>query len=387
MTGADRDAQVMLDWVESWSAGKSSESSRPHETGPSEASGPPFAAVALDRFRRQFSEIDAYRAFCVGRGVTPNTVAGWRSIPLVPVTAFKSAAMQSSAALRQPVAVFETSGTTDGRPGIVRLADTAVYDRAAIATFARFVLPDNPGSLRCVELVPRAAERPRSSLGHMVQLLVRHFGDGRGAYPIQAEQGGFGLRIDAMLDALRTAIAERCPVLLFTTTVALARLISRWPAAVRLTLPCGSRVMDTGGSKGVDAPIDRAAQRRWLGEHLAVAPTHVVGELGMTELCSQRYETTLLSTAEVSIASARAYAGPPWLRSRVLDPLTMTDAPVGAVGMVAHLDLANMQTCAFVLTGDLGRHVRVRGAGLCLELLGRATDAELRGCGLDARDL
>jgi len=343
-----------------------------------------FGDLALARFAEQYKTIAPFAALCDVSGRTPATVTDWRDVPLVPVTAFKDASLHTAAAATSPAATFETSGTTDGRPGVVRLADTSVYDAAALATFSRWVLPAGARRLRCIELVPPAAVRGNSSLGHMVRLLSGTFGDGGGCNAVIAGDDHHGrVAIDRLIEALRQAADDGVPVLLMTTTVALGMAMMAWPDGLRIALPAGSRLVDTGGPKGrVQVPA-RADQHRFVASTWAVDGAHIVGELGMTELGSQRYETTLRARYDAAIEAARVYVGPPWLRSVVLDPATLTPVVDGAIGMVGHVDLANIDTCAFVLTGDLGRLVPVGGAGMGLELVGRAPGAELRGCGLD----
>jgi hypothetical protein len=139
--------------------------------------------------------------------------------------------------------------------------------------------------------------------------------------------------------------------------------------AVRL--PAGSRVMDTGGYKGRRREVGREAMLRLYEASLGVPAADVVGEYGMTELCSQFYETP-----------DRVWEAPAWVRTRVFDPETLEEAPEGGIGLLAHLDLANAWTVAGVLTEDLG--VAVPGG---FRLRGRAQGAALRGCSLATEEL
>ncbi len=343
-----------------------------------------FEAAAVRRFEEQFNGLHVYRRYCEARAATADTVNEWRAIPLMPVTAFKTAVLQSEAAARAPTRVFETSGTTDGRPGTVRLSDLRHYDAALHACFEHFMLPDEPGPMRCISLVPGPEVSPRSSLGYMVGQLVSRHGDGEGRCYIGSssdEQGA--IDVHGLLEALLRAVSDGVPALIFATTIACDMAMRAWPSSRRLRLPAGSRLMDTGGSKGRQTQVDRGALRQQIAQRWGIAPALFVGELGMTELASQRYETTLRAALIGDVSASRAYAGPPWLRSVILDPMTMRQQPVGEPGIVGHLDLANVQTCAFILTSDIGRMVPVTGAGHCLELLGRAPGSAFRGCGLD----
>lgn len=176
-------------------------------------------------------------------------------------------------------------------------------------------------------------------------------------------------------------------MLIFATTLALDLWLTQLQPAQRWSLPPGSRLMDTGGPKGRVLELDRPAQHAALAARLGLDPRLVVGELGMTELSSQRYETNLRAALCGDCEGSRVYLGPPWLRARVLRPQDHAPCEVGQTGMIGHIDLANLDTCAFVLTADLGCEVEVPGAGLGLQLAGRLPGSAFRGCGLDAERL
>ena len=111
-----------------------------------------------------------------------------------------------------------------------------------------------------------------------------------------------------------------------------------------------------------------------------MGPERVVREYGMTELTSQAYTGPTI-TPEV-------FELPPWARVRVLDPQSLDDVEPGAPGLLAFLDLGNVASAAYVLTEDLGRRSRDQpAAGRRFELLGRARDAQLRGCSLTTEQL
>jgi hypothetical protein len=103
-----------------------------------------------------------------------------------------------------------------------------------------------------------------------------------------------------------------------------------------------------------------------------------VNEYGMTELCSQRYDAVLRDRFAGNSLAPRRLAGPPWLRTRVLDPDTLAVVSDGATGLLCHHDLANAGSVAMVLTEDLGRSIGDDG----IEVLGRVRGAVPRGCGL-----
>ena len=136
--------------------------------------------------------------------------------------------------------------------------------------------------------------------------------------------------------------------------------------------------MDTGGQKGLARPVSRAAFLRSCWTALGIPAYLCVNEYGMTELCSQRYDSVLDDRFRGRSLEPRRLVAPPWLRTRVLDPDTLDVVSPGATGLLCHHDLANAGSVAMVLTEDLGRTIRDDG----IEVLGRVPGAVPRGCGL-----
>jgi hypothetical protein len=141
--------------------------------------------------------------------------------------------------------------------------------------------------------------------------------------------------------------------------------------------------MDTGGAKGMNRPLSRAGFLRACWTHLGIPTYYCVNEYGMTELCSQRYDSALRDRFDGRSLASRRLVAPPWLRTRVVDPDTLEPVSPGAVGLLCHHDLANAGSVSVVLTEDLGRLVGDDG----IELAGRVPGAVPRGCGLLLADL
>jgi hypothetical protein len=362
----------LVTWILAWHRG---------HAAADDSDGARFESLALRLFSFQFEHIADYRAFCEHRGANPATVQCVADIPLLPVTAFKTAPACTAEAAARPAYTFHTSGTSDGRPGIVHLRDTALYDASLQIAFARFAVPDDasgtdqPLRFRCLSLVPSSAQRPHSSLGYMVRRLAQRWDDGHGSQHGE-DDGGF-------TQALDRAAHDGRPVLVFATSLGLARWLAGLAPAWSTRLPRGSRLMDTGGSKGRHSEIDRGRQHAELVQRLGLDPGLIFGEYGMTELASQRYEPSVRATLGGESGVERAYLGPPWLRTRVLRPSDHGECAPGETGMLAHLDLCNLDHCAFLLTADLGRTVPI-GERVGIELCGRVPGSEWRGCGLEA---
>ena len=331
---------------------------------------PDFEAWALRVFRHQFERNAPYRAFCERRGVTPATVARWEDVPAVPTAAFRRVDLACGA----PAAVFQTSGTTDAAArGRHLVPHLPLYRASALAAFERFVLPDG-ARLPALFLLPPPAQRPESSLVHMCAWVGETLAESS-----EWLVGEGALELERLLGRLADAEAHGGAVLVAGITAAFARLFSACRARRRrFRLGPGSRVVDTGGAKGLPRPLSRAAFLRECWNLLGIAGYYCVNEYGMTELCSQRYETVLEDRFHGRSLAPRRLMAPPWLRTRVLDPDTLEALPPGATGLLCHHDLANAGSVSVVLTEDLGRAV---GDG-AIEVLGRVAGAVPRGCGL-----
>jgi len=361
---------------------------------------PAFNDLALRVFRFQCEANPGYGGFVARRGLDPDGVSRWEGIPLLPARAFKSFPLVSGD-LKETERIFRTSGTTAGTQvrGEHHVRDLALYRGSLLPNFRAHLLPEGvPMPVLCLLPSPDAA--PDSSLSFMMGEVVGAFGaregatrDGEGPVSVGGNAvgtpvgpgGGFfvhperGIEIGPFKEALETAVTGTGPVLLAGTAFAFVQ----WLEVVekegwRVPLPEGSRIMETGGYKGRTRALSRADLYRSLRGAFGVPAERIVNEYGMTELLSQFYEPVMTLDDRVG---ERFHRGPPWVRTRVLDPLTLEEAPEGELGVLAHLDLANLGSVAAILTEDLGR--RVPGG---FHLVGRSRGAEPRGCSLAMED-
>jgi hypothetical protein len=331
-----------------------------------------FGAWALAVFGAQFARDERYRAYCERRGASPRTVRDWRDIPPVPARAFKDVDF-ASGPRGERSAVFVTSGTTAGstRRGRHHVPDLALYEASALATFRRFVLPDLQ-ACRILSLIPSPDELPDSSLSHMAGVVMEAFG-GTGSGWYLTPDGG--LASDALALALEDACSSGTPVLLLGTSLAFAAWLDELSAAGRrFRLPEGSRLMDTGGAKGRARALTARELRGAFEASLGLPAHRCVNEYGMTELCSQYYDRCLVrGVREPGDPKGSA----PWLACVAAEPDTLEALPDGQVGVLRHVDLANLGSVVAVQTEDRGRVID--GS---VELLGRSPGADPRGCSL-----
>jgi len=336
-----------------------------------------FDAWARAMFAHQFACNTPYRQFCERRGASPQTVAHWGEIPAVPTDAFKAAALVCGDPA-EAAAVFRTSGTTAGpeRRGTHYLPDLALYDAALRAGFRAHLLPEG-ARMRMISLVPHPDEAPDSSLSHMAGAVVADFGTEKSGWFVSPEDGIDYARLAV---ALRHAEADDEPVCILGTAFALVHwLDALHNAGTRVRLPAGSRLMDTGGFKGRSREVTREELYSNVEKILGISPAWCVNEYGMTEMSSQFYDGV---AGSASAPAERLHAGPPWVRTQATDPETLRPLPHGEMGVLRHLDLANLGSVMAIQTADLGV-TSPEG----FRVLGRAQGAEARGCSLAMDDL
>lgn len=345
----------------------------------------PLSDPAFDRFARrifayQFERNTPYAGYCRRRGRTPETISHWTEIPGVPTAAFREVALASGPP-GEAEAVFRTSGTTRGRArrGEHYILDLSLYHASLLPSFAAYVLPDAV-ELPLLSLVPPPAQMVDSSLGHMVAVLLDRLGAQQSAHYAAV---GSGIDDEALGRALRRSEEDGAPVCLLGTAFAFVHYLDRLRArGERYRLPAGSRVVDTGGFKGRSRTVPEEELRTAYGEWLGIREDHCVNEYGMTELCSQFYDSTLRERVMGRDPLPRRKLGPPWVRTQVVDPETLE--PVRSretEGILRHYDLANLGSVLAVQTEDLGRSVEDG-----FVLVGRLPGAPARGCSI-AMDL
>jgi hypothetical protein len=343
---------------------------------------PDFNDLALRIFAHQLRYNEPYAKYCASFGVTLDAMPpDWESIPPVPAAAFKEAALctfdPADAAL-----AFETSGTTKGVGGKHYMETTTLYDAALLAGFRRGLLFDAPDPLRYFMLVPDPAKRPQSSLGYMMRKVADVFGDGQDAWYLDGDH----LYVDRLVHDLRNACTDGIAVCVAGTAFAFVNLLDELKARgiTSLSLPSGSRIMETGGFKGRTRVVQRSELYAGLATLFSLPEERIIAEYGMTELTSQYYDVVVRQAHhdEGAKDAQRVKHALPWLRPRVVGPNGKT-LPQGVVGALVHVDLANRSSCVAVQTEDLG--VATPGDGIIL--IGREQGAELRGCSLDAEQL
>jgi len=308
-----------------------------------------FVKVALKTFRFQHTHNVVYRNFCDLLGVDPGTVKTLEDIPFLPIQFFKSHEVLSSTDAVQTV--FTSSGTTGMVTSRHLVTDTTLYEESYRRAFARFY--GNIEDYTVLALLPSYLEREGSSLIYMVDDLIRLSGN--------PDSGFYLHNYDELIEKLEKLDAAGQNVLLFGVTYALLDLIEKKRFHLRNTL-----IMETGGMKGKRKEMIREELHQILCEGFSVSSIH--SEYGMTELLSQAY----------SLGDG-IFQCPDWMHILVRDPEdALTYVGEGRTGGINVIDLANINSCSFIATQDLGK----KFADGTFEVLGRFDHSDIRGCNL-----
>lgn len=303
-----------------------------------------FPEIALEVFRYQYLTNEVYREFCKAIGRSLDSVQEIHQIPFLPIQFFKSRQVQSGAF--QPEVVFSSSGTTGSVTSRHFVKDLSLYEKSFLACFEIFY--GSPADFCILGLLPSYLERTGSSLVYMVDALIKKGSNVR---------SGFYLHdYESLQKTLLELEAEGRRTILFGVTYALLDFAENFALPLHRTT-----IIETGGMKGRKKELSKPELYAKLKEAFSVEEIHA--EYGMTELLSQAYAINGL------------YQTPPWMKVLLrdeTDPFSISDRSGG----VNVIDLANLHSCSFIATDDLGRmHADGR-----FEILGRMDNSDVRGC-------
>ena len=308
-----------------------------------------FNSLALEIFRYQYKGNTTYRSFCKHLDVIPEKVLKIEDIPFLPIEFFKS--QQVVTGDFTPELVFSSSGTTSQFTSKHYVAKTSIYKTSFLKSFKQFY--GAPQEYCILALLPSYLEREGSSLVYMVDDLIDKSG--------HPESGFYLHEYDKLAQRLYELDSAGKSVLLIGVSFALLDLVSQYSFQLKNTI-----VMETGGMKGRKKEMIREELHGLLKKGFGVEQIH--SEYGMTELLSQSYS-----------AGNGKFESPPWMRVLIRDPEDpLTLLPNGKSGGVNIIDLANLHSCSFIATQDLGK-LDTEGR---FEILGRFDHSDLRGCNL-----
>jgi hypothetical protein len=341
-----------------------------------------FNELALELFRLQMECSEVYQTFVESAGIRVESVGHWAQIPSVPAAGFKEFAF-SCLPLAERTHVFHSSQTTGQRPSqhFHNAASLALYEDSVWGWFAfRFLqglAPTNVGSV--ISLTPPPAKAPHSSLVHMLRVVGDKVGGAGAIFTATTDASGtWQLNSQQVLEAIEEAEKSAKPALILGTAFSFVHLLEHMERGrIRCHLPPGSRVMETGGYKGRSRAIPKAELHSLIHRRLGIPIECLISEYGMSELSSQAYDAPATGSERGGGLERRVFHFPPWARAQLISTETGTCDPEGTLGLIRVLDLANAFSVMGVQTEDLG--VRVHNG---FELLGRASESEVRGCSL-----
>ena len=313
------------------------------------AGGCGFNELALDVYRFQYKNCIVYREFSDALSRNLVNVRQAEDIPFIPVEVFKSREIICSGmkALKE----FRSSGTTASVRSRHLLADPAIYDDSLLKGFT--LAYGDPAEYTFLSLTPKPGENKTSSLIYMINKLMQQNPHRLHGFFLH-DFAGLRKRLDEPAPASRKTI-------LIGLTYALLDFAEKFPGKYP-----GLIVMETGGMKGRRKEITRPELHDKLKVAFSQAEIH--SEYGMTELLSQAWSNR-----------SGLFSTPPWMKvliREVNDPFSF--CALGRSGGISIIDLANLYSCSFLATQDLGR-VHDDGS---FEVLGRFDSSDLRGCSL-----
>lgn len=308
-----------------------------------------FHKTAMKIFRYQFEHNEVYQKYCLLLKKSPANVKHITEIPFLPIEFFKSKDILSTT---NPIqTTFTSSGTTGTITSKHHVTDIAFYEASFRSAFSKFY--GNIEDYAVLALLPSYLERDGSSLIYMVNDLIEGSN--------HSDSGFYLNNYQELANKLIQLDNEGQNVLLIGVTYALLDLIELQKFNLKNTI-----IMETGGMKGKRKEMIREELHNILAKGFGVDKIH--SEYGMTELLSQAYSF-----------GDGIFECPPWMDVMIRDtedPLTLLNE--GKTGGINVIDLANINSCSFIATQDLGKKYE----NFSFEVLGRFDNSDIRGCNL-----
>ncbi|UMB59376.1 acyl transferase [Lutibacter sp. A80] len=308
-----------------------------------------FNEIALDIFRFQAIHNVVYNTFLKHLKVDINSIQKIEDIPFLPIQFFKTHKIVASEdAVEQ---IFLSSGTTGMTQSKHYVTDVSIYEESFTKTFQYFY-----GAIEnytILALLPSYLERTGSSLIYMADSFIKKSNN---------PKSGFYLNnLEELAKNLQELDKKGEKILLIGVSFALLDLLDKYKFDLKNTI-----IMETGGMKGKRKELIREELHSILCNGFGVSKIH--SEYGMTELLSQGYSK-----------GDGVFECPPWMKILTRDTEdALTILPEGKSGGINVIDLANINSCSFIATQDLGKTFKNN----TFEVLGRFDNSDIRGCNL-----
>jgi len=308
-----------------------------------------FYAMALEIFRYQAENNPVYGEYISARGIEPGNVSSIKDIPFLPISLFKSRKVVCGDFT--PEKVFRSSGTAGMEHSLHYLYKLSLYEESFLRSFSMFY--GDPAGITLYALLPSYLERKDSSLVYMADRLIAENREGRGGFFLDNYR--------ELTRRIEGSLLNNENVFLLGVSFALLNLAEIYaPDLSGLTL------IETGGMKGRRKELVRQELHSIFKERMNVKTVH--SEYGMTELLSQAWSK-----------GEGIFYSPPWMRVLTRDPLDpLSSVEKGGRGAINIIDLANIYSCSFIETADLG----ILHDNGSFEVSGRFDNSDVRGCNL-----
>jgi phenylacetate-coenzyme A ligase PaaK-like adenylate-forming protein len=308
-----------------------------------------FEKTALKVFRFQYENNLVYQEFCDLLKTNPQKVKSLHQIPFLPIQFFKNHNVVSNS---DPIeTTFTSSGTTGSITSKHLVTDVSIYEQSYRKGFSQFY--GNIEDYAVLALLPSYLEREGSSLIHMVEDLIQLTNN--------SDSGFYLNNHEELIQKLIELDQAGQNIILIGVTYALLDLIEKRTFNLQHTI-----IMETGGMKGKRKEMIREELHEQLCEGFGVTAIH--SEYGMTELLSQAY----------SLGNG-VFECPSWMQIHIRDTEdALSYINDGKTGGINVIDLANINSCSFIATQDLGK----KYPNTTFEVLGRFDNSDIRGCNL-----
>lgn len=308
-----------------------------------------FVDFSLEIFRFQAKNNMVYSSFMNHLNCDISAIKSLNEIPFLPIQFFKSHQIISS--INKVEQTFLSSGTTGVQQSNHMVTDIAVYEKSFRKAFELFY--GNIEEYTVLALLPSYLERDGSSLIYMVNDMIQKS---------NKPKNGFYLNnLDELAKNLIELDEKGEKTLLIGVSFALLDLVESYNFELKNTI-----IMETGGMKGRRKELIREELHAVLCDGFGVEEIH--SEYGMTELLSQAYSK-----------GNGLFECPPWMKILTRDTEdALTILPEGKSGGINVIDLANINSCSFIATQDLGKTY----SNGTFEVLGRFDNSDIRGCNL-----
>ncbi len=308
-----------------------------------------FENKCLEVFHFQAKNVEIYQKYLQYLNIKSESIKSIDKIPFLPISLFKTEKIIAKNC--QHEIVFTSSGTTGAETSKHFVKDLSLYEESFNTGFDFFY--GKPQDYCILALLPSYLEREGSSLIYMTEKLIEKSNN--------PNSGFYLTNLDELVEKLTQQEAQQKQSLLIGVSFALLDLVEKYTLNLKHTI-----VMETGGMKGKRKELTRSELHEILTKGLGVETIH--SEYGMTELLSQAYST-----------GQGIFKTPHWMKiliRDVYDPFTYLES--GKTGGINVIDLANINSCSFIETQDLGKQLPNNS----FEILGRFDTSSIRGCNL-----